>query len=85
MMLLIVCIIGISIFLISRFLLSFFSPPFQFHVDSNNLKCAHVLHQHRLEVWPGYVITVNKFEEFLIEICISMLNIEWTEIIQDLM
>lgn len=50
-----------------------------------NPKCAHVLHQHRLEVWPGYVTAVNEFEGGL-KLCLDAKHrVMRTETIRDLM
>lgn len=50
-----------------------------------NPKCAHVLHQHRLEVWPGYVTAVNEYEGGL-KLCVDAKHrVMRTETIRDLM
>jgi len=50
-----------------------------------NPRSAHVLPQHRLEVWPGYVTAVNEYEGGL-KLCLDAKHrVMRTETIRDLM
>ncbi|KAL6264762.1 hypothetical protein P5V15_004860 [Pogonomyrmex californicus] len=49
-----------------------------------NPNCAHTLHQHRLEVWPGYVTAINEYEGGL-KLCLDAKHrVMRTETVRDL-
>ena len=50
-----------------------------------NPSCAHVISQHRLEIWPGYVTAVNEYEGGL-KLCVdSSHRVMRTDTVRDLM
>ena len=50
-----------------------------------NPSCAHVISQHRLEIWPGYVTAINEYEGGL-KLCIdSSHRVLRTDTVRDLM
>lgn len=50
-----------------------------------NPKTPHVIHQHQLEVWPGYVTAVNEYEGGL-KLCLDIKHrVLRTQTVRDLM
>ncbi|XP_014469139.1 PREDICTED: piwi-like protein 1 isoform X2 [Dinoponera quadriceps] len=53
--------------------------------QSFNPKCSHVINQHQLEVWPGYVTAINEYEGGL-KLCVDFKHrVLRTQTVRDLM